>query len=140
MQIGEIYCSEGKMIIREIKYVTNSTIKFLNFKTTVERTCHIDNFPKSIKIEEENQTDMYHVVMDNFMIYNYINGASITTAMIKKGRSSSERSTCKNNIVVYDKHKIYKCENVQISLNKTTDIVEIIYKKLDKLYNILSGS
>ena len=140
MQIGEIYCSEEKMLIREIKYVTNNTIKFLNFRIMIERTCHIDNFPKSIKIEEENQIDMYHVVMDNFMIYDYVSGTAITTAMLKKGRSSSERSTCKNNIVVYDKHKRYKCENVQISLNKTTDSVEIIYKKLDKLYNILSGS
>ena len=140
MQIGEIYCSEEKMLIREIKYVTNSTIKFLNFKIMIERTCHINNFPKSIKIEEENQIDMYHVVMDNFMIYNYVSGSALTTAMLKKGRSSSERSTYKNNIVVYDKNKRYKCENVQISLNKTTDNVEIIYKKLDKLYNILSGS
>lgn len=140
MQIGEIYCSEEKMLIREIKDVTNSTIKFLNFKTTVEYTRHINNFPKSIKIEEENKINMYHVVMDNFMIYNYISGASITTAMLKKGRSSSERSTCKNNIVIYDKSKRYKCENVQISLNKTTKNVEIICKKLNKLYNILSGS
>lgn len=83
---------------------------------------------------------MYNVVMDNFMIYDYVSGSAITTAMIKKGRSFLERSTSKNNIVVYDKDKRYKCENVQISLNKTTDSVEIIYKKLDKLYNILSGS
>lgn len=140
MQIGEIYCSEEKMLIREIKYVTNSTIKFKNLKTTVKRTCHINDFPKSIKIEKKNQLDICNVVMDNFMIYDYVSGTAITTAMLKKGRSSSERITCKNNIVVYDKNKIYKCENVQISLNKTTDSVEIIYKKLDKLYNILSGS
>ena len=140
MQIGEIYCSEGKMLIREIKYVTNKTIKFLNFKTRVERTFHIDNFPKSIKIEEENKIDMYHVVMDNFMIYDYVSCSAITTAILKKERSSSERSTYKNNIVIYDKNKRYKCENVQISLNKTTESVEIIYKKLDKLYNILSRS
>lgn len=140
MQIGEIHCSEGKMLIREIKYVTNNTIKFLNFKTTVERTCHIKNFPQSIKIKGENQIDIYNVVMDNFMIYNYVSCSAITTAMIKTERSSSERSTYKNNIVVYDKNKRYKCENVQISLNKTSDNVEIIYKKLDKLYNILSGN
>lgn len=140
MQTGEIYCSEGKMIIREIKDVTRNTIKFLSFKSMVEYTGYIDNFHKSIKIEQENQIDMYHVVMDNFMIYDYVSGSAITTAMLKKGRSSSERSTCKNNIVIYDKNKRYKCENIQISLNKTTDIVEIIYKKLDKLYNILSGS
>lgn len=140
MQIGEIHCSEGKMLIREIKYVTNNTIKFLNFKTTVERTCHINNFPQSIKIKGENQIDIYNVVMDNFMIYNYASCSAITTAMIKTERSSSERSTYKNNIVVYDKNKRYKCENVQISLNKTSDNVEIIYKKLDKLYNILSGN
>lgn len=138
MQIGEIYCSEGKMIIREIKYVTNSTIKFLNFKSMVERTFHINNFPKSIKIEEENQLSICNVVMDNFMIYNYKSGSAITTAMIKTGRESSTRSTYKNNIVIYDKSKIYKCENVQISLNKTTESVEIIYKKLNKLYNILN--
>lgn len=140
MQIGEIYCSERKMLIREIKYVTNNTIKFLSFKNMIECTCHISIFPKSIKIEEKNQLDICNVVMDNFMIYDHVSGTAITTAMLKKGRSSSERITCKNNIVVYDKNKIYKCENVQISLNKTTDSVEIIYKKLDKLYNILSGS
>lgn len=53
MQIGEIYCSEEKMLIREIKYVTNSTIKFKNLKTTVKHTCHINDFPKSIKIEKK---------------------------------------------------------------------------------------
>lgn len=137
MQMGEIYCSEEKMTIREIKYVTDSTIKFLNFKTTAKRTLHINDFPESIKIEQENKLSICNVVMDNFMIYNYRNGSAITTAMLKKGRSSSRRSTCKNNIVIYDKIKRYKCENVQISLNKTTDSVEIIYKKLDKLYNIL---
>ena len=140
MQTGEIYCSEVKMIIREIKDVTSSTIKFLNFKTTVERTLHINNFPKSIKIEEENKFSICNVVMDNFMIYNYRSGIAITTSMVKKRRLSLERSTYKNSIVIYDKSKRYKCENVQISLNKTTDNVEIIYKKLKKLYNILSGS
>ena len=140
MQIGEIHCSEGKMLIREIKDVTSRTIKFLSFKNMANYTCHVNNFPQSIKIKGENQIDMYNVIMDNFMIYNYVSGSAITTAMLKKERSSSERSTYKNNIVVYDKNKRYKCENVQISLNKTTDSVEIIYKKLDKLYNILSGS
>lgn len=140
MQIGEIYCSEGKMLIREIKYVTNSTIKFLSFKSMAEYTCYINNFPKSIKIEEENKLSICNVVMDNFMIYNYRSGIAITTSIVKKRRLSLERSTYKNSIVIYDKSKRYKCENVQISLNKTTDNVEIIYKKLNKLYNILSGS
>ena len=140
MQIGEIYCSEGKMLIREIKYVTNNTIKFLNLRTMIEHTCHINNFPKSIKIEEENKFSICNVVMDNFMIYNYRSGIAITTSMVKKRILYLKRSTYKNSIVIYDKSKRYKCENVQISLNKTTDNVEIIYKKLKKLYNILSGS
>lgn len=139
MQMGEIYCSEEKMIIREIKDVTNSTIKFLNFRIMIEHTCHINNFPKSIKIEQKNKLSICNVVMDNFMIYNYRNGSAITTAMLKKRRSSSRRSTCKNNIVIYDKIKRYKCENVQISSNKTIESIEIIYKKLNKLYNILTG-
>lgn len=134
MQIGEIYCSEGKMLIREIKYVTSNSVKFLNLRIMIERTCHINSFPKSIKIEQENKLSICNVIMDNFMIYNYVRGSALTTAMLKKGRSSLERSTYKNNIVVYDKSKRYKCENVQISLNKTIDNVEIIYKKLDKLY------
>ena len=140
MQIGEIYCSDGRMLIREIKDITSSSIKFLNLKNMVEYTCHINNFPKSIKIEEENKLSICNVVMDNFMIYNYRSGIAITTSMVKKRRLSLERSTYKNSIVIYDKSKRYKCENVQISLNKTTDNVEIIYKKLNKLYNILSGS
>ena len=136
MQTGEIYCSEGRMVIREIKDVTSSTIKFLSFKSMAEYTCYIDNF-HGIKIEEENQLSIGNVVMDNFMIFNHGGCNAITTAMIKKGRASSRRSTCKNNIVIYDKTKRYKCENVQISLNKTTEDVKIIYKKLNKLYNIL---
>lgn len=135
MQTGEIYCSEGKMGIREIKDVTSGRIKFLSFKSMAEYTCHINNF-HGIKIEEENKLPIY-VVMDNFMIFNYGSCNATTTAMIKKGRSSSGRSTYKNNIVIYDKTKRYKCENVKISLNKTTESVKIIYEKLNKLYNIL---